>query len=142
MGVIRITKCGHCGATWERHHREMRAEHGPPHVKCASCGQINQTGLKFAKDMSGKEKTMVWLNACFKTGVLWIFLIGVIMLVVGIQAGNDPMAGLLFFGGSIAYAVYVYIAVNISMKNEKEMIEMYESNGGYISSDWFVSFYS
>ena len=140
MAIIVKTKCGNCNTLWSRRVNQVRVEHGPPKVKCNSCGHINTTGMKWAKDMSEEEKRNLWLKTCFKQGVLWIFLLGVVFFLFGIES-NNPIGGLLFCGGAIAYAVYILIALGISYDNEKEAAEIYESNGGYVTSYFFVRLY-
>lgn len=140
MAVVARTKCGNCNTLWSRRVNQVRVNHGPPNVKCNNCGFINKTGMKWAKDMSKEDKRNLLLKTCLNQGVLWIFIIGLIFLFAG-TGFNGIMGGLAFIAGGLLYAAYIDDQLKTSYKNEDEAVKVYEDNGEFVTSDYFVNLY-
>ena len=144
MAIITKFKCGNCNKKWFTEVNSSRIPHGPPNVLCTNCNTINKTGLKWAKDLNQKEKNKMLLRLVIQQGAIYIFLLGLGLLIYETYNGStknlNASLGLIF--GSMAYAFYINMKMVISFDNEKEHIEQYEKNGGYVTDSTYQSMYS
>jgi len=121
------------------------APNGPPHVKCNTCGGISRTKKRWYTKSSKKQKIellteiIVW---DVLAGVLGVFLVGLMRANQETKSQQEAAPFVFLFGfGLIVYSVVRYLMAIESFKNEKELIEKYDKNGGYLTQDEFYNIY-
>ena len=122
------------------------APNGPPHVKCNTCGGINRTRKRWYSKSSKKQKIellaeiLVW-DAL--GGVIGVFMLGgIIFLPMETKSQQEAFPIAFLFGLIlIGYSIVRYFMAIESFKNEKELLEKYHKNGGYLTQDEFYYAY-
>ena len=146
MGTYSTTRCSICKTTWSFMEFGTSAPNGPPHVKCNTCGGIIRTRKRWYSKSSKKQKIELLTEILFwdvLAGLLGATIFAMIIFIpqeTKSQQESAPMA-LLFGLILIGYSIVRYFMAIESFKNEKEWIEKYHKNGGYLTQDEFYSIY-
>lgn len=118
--------------------------YGPPKVKCSTCGGINGTGMKWARDSSKSEKEVLWIRRCLRSAI-WFILLGKSL----VSRGSRPIGSSWSGGGSISFGLLL-IGIGVvlvfrnrkklfeSERNEKEYLKLYDAEG-YLPSHIFTA---
>lgn len=146
MGTYSTTRCGICKTTWEFMEFGTAAPNGPPHVKCNSCGGINKTKKRWYSNSSKKQKIEMLVEILIwdaLIGLFGIFMFGFMVFTTPTTASQQEStpAVILFAIILIGYSIVKYYMAINSFNKEKEWIDKYNKNGGYLTQDEFYDAY-
>ena len=148
MAVFQSDSCGHCKTIWSNRMNAIIGGYGPPKVKCSTCGGINGTGMKWARDSSKKEKNILWFRLCLRTEI-WFVIISFIFIGTGIKMltegeGEDGQGaiamGVVFGGIAMFMAMRVKRKLFESEADEIDYLRIYDADG-YLSSELYTAMF-
>lgn len=144
MGVYSSVKCGVCNSSWRDFSWGKLPPHGPQYVKCSFCGNINDTELQWYSTSSKLDKITILVLMCWPYVIMAFMAIAFLFAIFSdIQKWrDDTMGGVLFLLLLLGFCIYRLISIKKSFRLEKDLIRRYDDNGGYLTSNEYMSSYS